>query len=728
MKLTKILLAACFLVTLNFTLTTQAAASATSAIPTNGVTVNADQLEFLADTKTLIGRGNVRASDGFTTIRADYVSVQTESEVAQASGNVIFEKDGKVWTGEKLNYNFKTQQGDFGEFRAFVDPVYVYAASSKQISTQVIELHDVTVSTCEGEDPQFCGQAKRATLTDHKTIRAFNTIFYLGPVPIFYVPYYYYDLDRQSHWNFAMGYRNRWGAFLLATYSFYINPYIQSRTHFDGRTKRGLGIGQDFAWNNWQEGTNALKGILKTYYTHDNKPYRDDDERVKREDLVKETRYRVGLEHSQNLSERNALWAKGEYLSDPYMLEDFFPKEYKAQVLPENRVTLSHRGDNYDAGILVNKRLNNFYENIDRLPEASLNFRQQQIGDSPITFQGENSAAYLQHVFPNYRSSLTNYDAARVDTKNVFRYPMKYFGFLSFVPNAGWEGTFYSKTLREQTENKTIVITTTNVVGGRTNISQVTTNVTETSNVEGPAKLRSLITLGAETSFKAFKVWIPSSEEEGGLRHVAEPYINYAFTPTPNLRPWEIYQFDSIDKLDKQNTFRFGMRNKLQTKRSGAITDLIFIDTYTDYYVEHERDENDFGPFVARLRSYPLKNTEIDMDAQYDWYTSEIVSYNGQLIYTNISLGGVNVDYHYTIDRRNQMAFQYDMPDRRWAAGTELRYDFQDSAMQEQIYYVQRKTECLGIRCGYTGRGSDWEWWIQVWLLAFPESRVEGNY
>jgi hypothetical protein len=36
----------------------------------------------------------------------------------------------------------------------------------------------------------------------------------------------------------------------------------------------------------------------------------------------------------------------------------------------------------------------------------------------------------------------------------------------------------------------------------------------------------------------------------------------------------------------------------------------------------------------------------------------------------------------------------------------------------------------MGLTMGYSGRGSDWDIWLQLWLLAFPDSvmRSEGHY
>jgi hypothetical protein len=46
--------------------------------------------------------------------------------------------------------------------------------------------------------------------------------------------------------------------------------------------------------------------------------------------------------------------------------------------------------------------------------------------------------------------------------------------------------------------------------------------------------------------------------------------------------------------------------------------------------------------------------------------------------------------------------------------------------MEEQTYFLAHRTECLGYKVGYTGRGDDWDVWLQIWLIALPEASIQG--
>ena len=70
------------------------------------------------------------------------------------------------------------------------------------------------------------------------------------------------------------------------------------------------------------------------------------------------------------------------------------------------------------------------------------------------------------------------------------------------------------------------------------------------------------------------------------------------------------------------------------------------------------------------------------------------------------------------------------MPELRWSLGTYWRYDADNSHLEEQGYYIRRKTDCLGVTLGYEGRGSDWDFWFQIFLTAMPDSAIDvsGHY
>src|SRR5205085_11176118 len=126
---------------------------------------------------------------------------------------------------------------------------------------------------------------------------------------------------------------------------------------------------------------------------------------------------------------------------------------------------------------------------------------------------------------------------------------------------------------------------------------------------------RGIFNTGAELSFKASRLW-PAVQndlfEVNGLRHIIEPSINYVFVPSPThltndlpqfdyelptlrLLPIDFPDYNAIDSIDSQNVVRFGLHNRVQTKRQDQIQDLLDWNVYTDWRIRPNRNQGTFA-------------------------------------------------------------------------------------------------------------------------------------
>ena len=687
------------------------------------VEIRADRLEYEAERDLLVGIGNVVVRRGNEELRADCISVNTRTRDAYATGNVVFRRGRSIWRGEELSYNFRTGVGDFGAFNAYVEPYYIRAADSQRVSPEEYLLKDVVITTCESERPDFFVRASSARIIGEERLRARNVVVFLGPIPILYLPVWSQKLHREkTNLDVVPGYSSKMGYFLLTAYNYRLSPAVRAATRLDYRSKRGVGVGQDFRWENAAEG---WSGRFQAYYTSDDKPYEDDEQDEKELGLVDSDRYRIKLEHRHQFSSRDYLIVQGHYLSDPDVLEDFFNDEFRHTRQPENRVAIRHRGDYFTAGLQLNARLNDFYENVDRLPELTLDFPQQVIPGTPLYLRAENSAAYLRKVYPEY-TDRSDYDAFRADFHPVISYPTRHFGFLNVIPEIGGRLTWYSASREERSVTNVVTMVTTNVEGGVTSVVESVTNEVDTVVEDAGAVTRTMIELGLETSFKAFRELIPPTGGDGGLRHVAEPYGRYTYVPEPSVTEDELYQFDRVDGLGKAHHVRVGMRNKLQTKRAGRIEDLIDADVSVLYRIETEKGQDSLGPLDFAVELSPVKWFFCDFDGRYDLNDSELDRLNLSATMKQAWVGNAGVEYVYRRDRRNLLGASVNLfPQAAWSLSTYWRYEFDDQRLEEQSYYIQHKTECLGLGIGYEGRGDEWTLWARIWLLAFPETVIE---
>ena len=696
----------------------QLASSALSGL----IDVQADDLSYDAARRLVIAKGRVKVVRGTDSVAADYAEVDTAAEQVSARGNIVIQYQGSVWKGQEATYNFKTGQGDFGTFELRAPPYYVTATDSHRASPRRMELKGVMLTTCEPDAVEYSIRASSASLQDEKIIRAKNVRFQFGPVPFFWFPYVRANVDAFANFEFTPGASSDMGVFLLTAYNMPLNDVFKTHTHFDWREKRGVGLGEDLSWKDPRG--NNYAGMLRFYYVDDRNPWDGDAERAEREALIDNSRYWVHLEDRHNLTDRDYLISDLNYLADPWMASDFFDDEYQNKRQPENRVTLSHRGDHYTAGMALNMRFNDFYENVNRLPEVFLNFNRQRILETPFYYEGANTLSYLDRVFPE-DSDVENYDAFRLDSSHMVYWPTRQFGFLSLIPRAGYRGTFYSTTREYNTFTNVVAVT--NELG----VVIGTTNQVGTATNDGNGVWRSLPEVGLETSFKTFGDLYrgPTGiEEDEDLRHIAEPYANYTLRFEPNALPEELWQFDKIDRLDKANEVKIGLRNYLQTKRGASPHNLIYSDVFTTLLLEPEDDEETLGDVGFKTELRPWSWFSWDFDGAFDTQESDLRTFNTQAQFSEEEIYTFGVDYRYARDARDKVAADLVVfPESRWSARVYGRMDIEESFVEEHSYYLIHRTRCLGLGLGVrirptdiAGEDDDYTVWFRIWPLAFP--------
>jgi LPS-assembly protein len=224
-----------------------------------------------------------------------------------------------------------------------------------------------------------------------------------------------------------------------------------------------------------------------------------------------------------------------------------------------------------------------------------------------VYYESESSAGYYRRLFPDTNTTLLNYSASRADTYHQLLLPETFFGWLNVTPRVGGRFTYYSDA---------------NGPGATTD-----------------EIYRGVFNTGAEISFKASRLW-PTVQnkffEVDGLRHIVEPSVNYVFVPTPNYRgtndlpqfdyelpslrllPIEFPDYNAIDSIDSQNVLRFGLHNKLQTKRHGEVVNLVDWNLYTDWRLRPRQDQTTFADLYSDLVVKPRSWMTLESLTRYD--------------------------------------------------------------------------------------------------------------
>jgi LPS-assembly protein len=632
--------------------------------------------------QTYIARGGVTGRFENVVIRADTMSVNPETGDLHAGGNILFKRDNVIWQGSDLNYNFINHEGLFGPSALYFEPAFLSVDHVERVSTNEYLLRGATFTTCPEDSPHIHARAKEARLVDEKYIKAKGVVFYVGKVPVFYVPYWRHKL-REGIFTFKMGMGSEWGAYALIKATLPVGQHLDYITDVNLYSKRGVGIGQGFSW----EHPKAV-GEFAAFYLKDQDPHA----RFNSPEIGAD-RYRFKLEHLQNFTDTHYLNTKWNYLSDPAILEEFFKSEYRNNAQPENYASWVYGNSYIGSEAFVNKRLNDFYDNVDRL-EYSADLYRTRLGNTPFYLQSENAVTHLERVYSNTNLVDNTYDSVRIDSGNTLYLPQRY-GFLSLVPRAGYRATYYSKT---------------DVATG------------------GGDELRQIPGAGVEVSFQATKILSERERWYGkGLRHKIEPYADYSYENS-SVATNRLLQFDDVDELMDENRLKMGLRNVLQTKRDGRLARFIDLDLYTYYLVEQNAAEQDFDLLYLDARMPLTRRTMIDLEGTYDWYAGKIPDFNTRISYDRDDVI-FSLEHYYEKGIRSLWTPRIDLfPKGNVSIEAYGRYDDNDNDLQEVALIGYKNFCCMRYGLGYHYY-DDGEQRIMfsVGLSAFPEARFSSG-
>ncbi len=133
-----------------------------------------------------------------------------------------------------------------------------------------------------------------------------------------------------------------------------------------------------------------------------------------------------------------------------------------------------------------------------------------------------------------------------------------------------------------------------------------------------------------------------------GLRHIAQPYINYSYiggdnlntdigkidrlVPSTQLAPIDATQFTAIDSLRTSNILRSGIQNRLQTRRDGVAYNWFELNTYFESYFEDTQFARSMSNLYNDMVWRPLPWLELNIESQLPVFGGE-----GDFDYTEIN-------------------------------------------------------------------------------------------
>jgi LPS-assembly protein len=216
------------------------------------VDIAADNLEYVENKSLVTAEGRVIVNWQDKKIYADYIEFLIDKKILNASGHVKVEEAGATIVADTASYRYNEDTGNLKQVFSYSSFVFMRAKTMEGKSKKTFEIRDVKFSTCDLEDPHTHFRAKRGKLVLDKRITIYNAIFYVGKVPVFYLPIVTKSLKGGRGFGtglkikFKPGYEQFEGFTLKTAIGCYLSKNSFGEFLYDYHGRRGNGYGGKF--------------------------------------------------------------------------------------------------------------------------------------------------------------------------------------------------------------------------------------------------------------------------------------------------------------------------------------------------------------------------------------------------------------------------------------------------------------------------------------------------
>ncbi len=679
------------------------------------IIINGDNVEYSADNKEVVASGNIEVIYKGSKLTCNKLKVNMQTKEGVAEGNARLEDEKGVVTGEKIVYDFANKTGVVYNADFRVNPYFGKAKKVEKTSENEYVARNGYFTTCSMDRPHYRLASKTITMVPGDKVQSRDTTLYLGTVPLITLPRFNYSMKEPiMHVQVEPGKRKDWGPYLLSAWRYNLTEKVNAKLFLDYRADLGWGEGFEVNYARTPVG----KGDFKLYYTNEKPGGQPEGYPSAYE------RYFLRWRHKWDIDERTNIVGELYKITDKRrkydttrdILRDYFFREYEKETEPLT-YALFHHSFNYSSlDILLQKRTNKWFDQLDKMPEINYSLPSTQLWDSWLYFEDYTQFGSYNKKASTYPETADDVSSTRLDTTNTISLPAK-ISFISFKPFVSSRQTLYDKG-----EN------------GESGI------------------IRTVFSSGADLSTKFFRVYKTRSNFLGldinDLRHVITPSVAYQYTHVPTIPISNIKQIDDVDSIHRGNTATLSLSNKLQTKRKGASVDFVDLLVTTDYVIDPKTGDNgiltpasgeklhdQFSDILFKLKVLPYSWVRLESDVTFEHSDRTSVNYD------KFSLASYSFTFDFSKDRSFSIGQRYERKGKnevtlgfdwrltpKWKFRMYQRYNFKqtsdlDRGWQEQEYTFTRDLHCWEMDATLNQKeDSGTTVYLVFRLKAFPEN------
>jgi LPS-assembly protein len=689
--------------------------------------IMADEISHDQQNDSYIATGHVTITKEARKLSADFVRFDHSAMMAYARGNVIMTAGEDVLTGSSLEINLATEIGTLYEGTIFIKENHFYIRGDKlqKVGNKSYAADTASVSTCDGENPDWKITGKNMTVTIDGYGTISNAAFWAKQVPVLYTPYMIFPAKTERQSGLLVpeyGYTDKNGFVFSQPFYWAINGQSDATFIIEYLANRGEKMGGEYRYVLDAES----KGIVMGDYLHDRQVddgtgtwgYNDDNVLRTNSD-----RYWFRMKSNQALPSGFNAKLDLDIVSDQDYLRDF-----RSMYMGYDKTALNFYNnfgrtiDDYNDPVRTNTLLINKYwsgyslnaqalwnDNVIARETGGPDFSLQKLPD--VEFYGSKKYLYNTPFFIGFDSELTNFyrqdgeKGQRIDAYPRLYYPWRYQQYFTLEPSVGFRETAW------YTENNEF-------------------------GASGPSTTqnRNMYDVGLDMTSEVFRVYQVDGENVERIKHIILPRIGYSYIPEYNQAIYPY--FDQVDRIQEQNLVTFSLTNTFISKlrppedvadrKPGTQTASSYRE-FLRFYIEqgydidqtNQIDPKPLIPLYGEMQLEPYRFLAFQADAEWSHDYNSFKSRNFGTMLSDVRGDRLFVEYRY---EKNDTESVYTnilvSLNDRLKAYMDYEQNIHDSTMIESGIGLRYLSQCWSVDFRYTNQSDDQQYVVQINLAG----------
>ncbi|NIN21062.1 MAG: LPS export ABC transporter periplasmic protein LptC [Candidatus Aminicenantes bacterium] len=368
--------------------------------------IQAEHQEITED--RIVASGNIEISWKEYRIYADYMEYNPKTREIIARGRVTMSSHQTVLSGEKLRFSLKDRTGVMYDVFGQSPPAVRYKTDKlTQVDNETLSFNNIEFTSCAQCVPRWKITCSKGKIKKEKYIEMSHAVLKIKKIPIFYIPYVRYPLDKTGRATgllFPNIGSSSWRGFFIQNSFFWdIRDNIDLTLYLDYYAKAGIGMAEEFRYL-----FKGMDGNIKFYFF-----------KYKKDNILETTStsdYYLKMTHKQKINFLNTrIIVNIDRQSDANFLR-LFSNDFYSVLSRTSRSSVSINSSISNMKFSINAAqhdtyytFNNQARTLRYLPQFIFNLNQQKIWKLPGYFSLGMSYSSLTRQGKSYEEDETIY-------------------------------------------------------------------------------------------------------------------------------------------------------------------------------------------------------------------------------------------------------------------------------------------------------------------------------